>query len=114
MNFRLSLDERLRAAIIGVPSWSRRKREIEDRLEKAVQTLRDLRRAGKSDDELRAVANEAHLPRINDLIDRHNRFYPIEANLPLDLRTGHLLERGGVGPWKPMAAVSDAALLAQL
>jgi len=28
------------------------------------------------------------LDEINDLIDRHNRWYPIESNLPMDPRTG--------------------------
>lgn len=51
MNFHVSSDERIRAAIIGVP---------------------------------------------------HNRFYPIEANLPLDPRTGVLMERGGRESWKPL------------
>ncbi len=31
---------------------------------------------------------------LNELIDKHNRYYPIEANLPIDVRTGRLLDRG--------------------
>ena len=40
------------------------------------------------------------LARLNDLIGRHNRYYPIEANLPIDVRTGRLLDRGA--PWRPL------------
>jgi len=32
---------------------------------------------------------------INDLIDRHNRWYPIEARLPMDPRTGDFATRDG-------------------
>jgi len=46
----------------------------------------------------------ADLARLNDLIDKHNRYYPIEANLPVDPRTGALLERGV--PWRPLARVT--------
>ncbi len=45
------------------------------------------------------------LERLNDLIDRHNRWYPIEANLPIHARTGALLDRDGQ-PWRPLPSVS--------
>ena len=32
---------------------------------------------------------------VNDLIDRHNRFYPVEARLPMDPRTGDFVRIGG-------------------
>jgi len=46
------------------------------------------------------VAIEKKLVLLNELIDKHNRYYPIEANLPFDMQTGRLLERGV--PWKPL------------
>jgi len=36
----------------------------------------------------RSAARRYALDEINDLIDRHNRWYPIESNLPMDPRTG--------------------------
>jgi hypothetical protein len=53
----------------------------------------------------------ADLALLNDLIARHNRYYPIEANLAIDVRTGRLLERGA--PWRPLPSVSAADLLAR-
>jgi hypothetical protein len=35
-----------------------------------------------------AVASGWDFSAVNDLIDRHNRWYPIESRLPLDPRTG--------------------------
>ena len=32
---------------------------------------------------------------VNDLIDRHNRFYPVESRLPMDPRTGDFVRIGG-------------------
>jgi hypothetical protein len=34
---------------------------------------------------------------VNDLIDRHNRYYPAEARLPMDPRTGDFVSVGGGG-----------------
>ncbi len=36
----------------------------------------------------RSTARRVVFDEINDLIDRHNRWYPIESNLPMDPRTG--------------------------
>ena len=36
----------------------------------------------------RSAARRVVFGEINDLIDRHNRWYPIESNLPMDPRTG--------------------------
>jgi hypothetical protein len=34
------------------------------------------------------------------LTKEHNRYYPIEANLPMDPKTGRMLERGEA--WRPL------------
>jgi len=36
----------------------------------------------------RAVARKAAFEEVNDLIDRHNRWYPVESRLPMDPRRG--------------------------
>jgi hypothetical protein len=36
----------------------------------------------------REMVADASFDEINDLIERHNRWYPVESNLPMDPRTG--------------------------
>jgi hypothetical protein len=100
-NFTLSLEERLRAYVQGVPSHIRRRRRIEDLEARLVERL-----AGEA-----AADVTAELAQLNDLIARHNRYYPIEANLPVDLRTGRLVDRGA--PWRPLPIVDVASLSAR-
>lgn len=50
------------------------------------------------------------LQRLDHLIDAHNRYYPIEANLPVDLQTGTLMERGA--HWRPLAPVTLGGIFA--
>lgn len=107
-NFTLTVEDRVRAYTQGVPGYIRRRRRIEEleaRLMAAVRT---------ADDPARAVAAKAvvaDLAALNDLIGRHNRYYPIEANLPIEVRTGRLLDRGV--PWRPLAQVTADDLLAR-
>ena len=90
-NFTIPLAERIRG-LHGPPAYSVRLREIEDieaRLEKRLGELfaKALRagvdRAGARADALRRVSKKEHA-RLVDLVDRHNRYYPVEANLPMD------------------------------
>jgi hypothetical protein len=107
-NFTLSVEERLRAYAQGVPGYIRRRRRIEDleaRLLAAIAAAAEPLEAAASS----AVAQD--LAALNDLIARHNRFYPIEANLPVELRTGRLIDRGV--PWRPLPAVTAADLVAR-
>ena len=107
-NFTLSLEERLRAYAQGVPSHLRRRRRIED-LEGRL--IRKLAAAASPVEALAEAEIVDDLAQLNDLIARHNRYYPIEANLPIDVRTGRLLERGV--PWRPLPFVTTADLLAR-
>ena len=97
-NFTIALEDRVRA-LAGPPAYMRRKRAIEDLEEKLVNNTLALLRAGRAPDEIEARTRR-DLARRNDLVDRHNRYYPAEANLPIHPRTGRLLERGA--PWKPL------------
>jgi hypothetical protein len=107
-NFKLSVEQRLNAYIQGVPGYIRRRRRIED-LE--ARLLRKLADASAPAEEAAACELGADLALLNDLIGRHNRYYPIEANLPIDLKTGRLLERGA--PWRPLPVVTLADLQAR-
>ena len=95
-NFTLSVGDRVRAMTIGAPAYATRKKRIED-LEVthvgALVALHDqLAARGRSASAIeRALHDKAHgidLGRMNELIEVHNRYYPIEANLPTNLRTG--------------------------
>lgn len=64
--------------------------ELEASLEEAWYALRadcvgDPDRFGR---EWTARANALRFDELNDLIDRHNRWYPAESRLPMDPRTG--------------------------
>ncbi len=111
-NFRLAFEERLRAIVSGVPAYIRRRRLIEDLVAAKLQILLNLKSGGASAEDLRAKAESLDLRRINDLIDRHNRYYPIEANLPVDPHSGVLLDRGE--RWRPMDPVTPEALVARM
>lgn len=87
-----------------LPRYMQRLREIEDalaversRLQRAYRALRD--RCG-DDAELferrwRASASRWPFEHVNELIRQHNEWYPVEAGLPLDPRTGDYVTIGG-------------------
>jgi hypothetical protein len=107
-NFTLTVEERLRAYAQGPPGYIRRRRRIEDLEARLIQKL-------VGPQAFVDVATSAEfveeLALLNDLIEKHNRYYPIEANLPIDVRTGRLIDRGA--PWRPLPALSAADLLAR-
>jgi hypothetical protein len=108
-NFQITLAERVRAQE-GLPSFVRRKREIEDRLAAALAELRALAAGGAGRLELSRKAQALDLERLNLLIEHHNRYYPIEAQLRIDPRTGGSLD--GDGAFKPLPPVTPELLLA--
>lgn len=102
-NFTLSTEERVRALTIGPPAYALRKRHIEDlELEhaSAIVAVHDaiaeaaMKCGGvpdpeASDQAMKAKAAAIDLRKINALVGNHNRYFPIEANLPMD-RDGYL------------------------
>jgi hypothetical protein len=110
-NFTLSVEERLRAYALGVPGYIRRRRRIEDLEARLIEKLLATELPGPPAVQPTSAEIAADLALLNDLIDRHNRFYPIEANLPIDVRTGRLLDRGV--PWRPLPPATSADLLAR-
>lgn len=116
-NFTISLQDRIRAAD-GPPAYMRRKRAIEDLEESLLNAVRALVRklAGTPDLEhavLEAARLRLDVREINRLIDTHNRYYPIEANLPMHPKTGALVERGGM-PWRPLAPITIEDIVARV
>jgi hypothetical protein len=102
-NFTLAVGERIRAMTIGAPAYATRKKHLEDLEERHVRTLVVFHDAlvakhGAQHEliarALRDKAAAIDVKRMNVLVEAHNRYYPIEANLPTDLRTGHYLVYG--------------------
>ena len=116
-NFTLTVDERIRALTIGVPAWAARKRKIEDDQQRLVAELVELhdkliakrRSADEIEVALDAAARSLDLAKLNELVGSHNRYYPIEANLPMD-RRGNYLAYGRV--WKPEEPYTAIRLVA--
>jgi len=107
-NFTLSTGDRVRAYTQGVPGHIRRRRRIEDlesRLLGAIAAAKAPVAAAASPEVT------ADLALLNDLIARHNRYYPIEANLPIDVMTRRLIDRGA--QWRPLPPVTRADLVAR-
>lgn len=105
-NFTLEVNERVRAMTIGAPAFATRKKRIEDFEETSVRLLvilhDKLQAQGRSrreiEDALYDRASIIDLRKMNELVEQHNRYYPIEANLPCDLRTGAYMIYGR--PWE--------------
>jgi hypothetical protein len=95
-NFRPDAGAQL-AALGGPVAWMRRLRAIEIAIElhetqlaEAWQALRaecaaDAKRFAR---EWRRCAERWDFHEVNDLIERHNRYYPAESRLPMSPRTG--------------------------
>ena len=117
-NFTISLEDRVRAMAAGAPAYARRKRRIEDALARYERTLRDVAEAcmlAGADDEtlVRTVTTRAHrldIAKTNELSASHNRYFPSEANLPLDPRTGAYLHMGE--PFRPEPLIDVGSLVA--
>lgn len=117
-NFSLTVDERIRALTIGVPAWAARKRKIEDDQERLVSDLVELHdklvSKGHAEVEIEVAITAAavayDLTKLNALVTDHNRYYPIEANLPIDRETGGYLVYGQ--RWAPEEPYTAARLLA--
>jgi hypothetical protein len=97
----------------------RRRRAIEDLSANLRASLREVAEEARAqrrsvEDHLESHPSrpviERTLAELCDLVARHNRYYPIEANLAAAPRTGELLERNGA-PWRPLAVPSLAEFL---
>ena len=93
-NFRPSVEGYV-VSLGGPRAYMVRLREIEHETEELETTLRERRRelaaasadAGEFARRWRAEAAKPWFSEVNDLVERHNRYYPAEARLPMDPRT---------------------------
>jgi hypothetical protein len=96
-------EQRVRALVFGPPAFMRRLRAIEDFEEVIIRALRQRNDRGFPD---------TTYARLQGLIAAHNKFYPVEANLPTSPSTGELLDRTGM-PWRPLVCPSREELIAR-
>jgi len=97
---RRSVEEYLRAG--ARPRWMERLMEIDRgikrerrRLERAHRTLAAESRADEFAERWIAIAQGWRFDELNELIGQHNDWYPIERDLPMDLRTRDYVRVGG-------------------
>jgi hypothetical protein len=101
-NFSPSVEGYARS-IAGPPAYVQRLRQIEDEIDAHLERLQlawlELSRAVVDLDERerrwRELARRWSFDAVNDLIDRHNRWYPVEARLAMSPRTGDFVPVGG-------------------
>jgi hypothetical protein len=129
-NFRPAVD-RYVVSLGGPLPYMRRLRQIELETEQHEARLAEAWRelAASCDGDADAFARRWHalarrwrFDAVNDLIDRHNRWYPAEARLPMDPRSGDFVPVGGkpyrrkpldadwiLGRFPPVLALAAAA-----
>ena len=93
-NFRPTADAQL-AALGGPLAWMRRLRAIELAMELHEQQLAEAYELRESPAQWRALAEAWDFSEVNDLIERHNHWYPVEARLPMNPRTRDYVTVGG-------------------
>jgi hypothetical protein len=101
-NFSPSVEGYARS-VVGPPAYAQRLRQIEDEIEGQLELLRsawgDLQREVRDPRERgrrwRELAARWNFHAVNDLIEKHNRWYPVEARLAMNPRTGDFVLVGG-------------------
>jgi len=91
-NFRPEPDTYI-ASLGGPLPYMQRLRQIEELIREHERRLAAAYAERPAD--WRSVAERWDFGDVNDLIDRHNRFYPIEARLPMDPRSRDFVKVGG-------------------
>jgi len=93
--FRAEADRYL-ASLGGPLPYMQRLRQIDDAVEAHRSRLAALYAERVGDpDTWRRLAERWDFGDVNDLIERHNRWYPVEARLPMDPRTRDYVKVGG-------------------
>jgi hypothetical protein len=101
----ISTADRVKAlAVGGAPAWSRRLKRIHEMTIGATVQLQEewqaQAKAARGDRARFAAGWQRHaeqfdFSQVNELIARHNRYFPAEANLPMDVRTLDYVAFGG-------------------
>lgn len=93
--FRAEADRYL-ASLGGPLPYMQRLRQIDDAIEEHERRLAAAYEEHRGDPAAwRRVAERWNFSEVNDLIERHNRWYPVEARLAMNPRTRDYVEVGG-------------------
>jgi hypothetical protein len=88
--------DRYLASLGGPLPYMQRLRQIDDLIEQHAIRLADAYAARAADPaQWRRTADRWSFDEVNDLIERHNRYYPIEARLAMDPRTRDYVKIAG-------------------
>ena len=87
--------DRYLASLGGPLPFMRRLRQIDDEIEALTARLAQAYAERKDAASWRRLAERWDFGEVNDLIERHNRYYPIESRLPMDPRTRDYVQIGG-------------------
>ena len=87
--------DRYLASLGGPLPFMRRLRQIDDEIAALTIRLEHAYAERKDAASWRRAAARWDFDEVNDLIERHNRYYPIEARLPMDPRTRDFVKIGG-------------------
>jgi hypothetical protein len=88
--------DRYLASLGGPLPYMRRLRQIDEEIEAHAARLAEAYARHRADPESwRRLAERWDFGEVNDLIDRHNRYYPVEARLAMDPRTRDYVKIGG-------------------
>jgi hypothetical protein len=94
-NFRPEADTYV-ASLGGPRPYMQRLRQIEYETDRHLEALAAVyAELGNNPEAWRAVAEGWNFSEVNDLIDRHNRWFPLEARLPMDPRSRDFVKIGG-------------------
>ena len=93
-NFRAEPDSYL-ASLGGPLPYMRRLRRIEEETAAHLERLADAYADGRDPAAWRRLAERWDFGEVNELIENHNRWYPIEARLPMDPRSRDFVKVGG-------------------
>jgi hypothetical protein len=81
------------ASLGGPLPYMRRLRQIEELIDEHLERLEQAYAERRAD--WRRVAERWNFSEVNDLIERHNRWYPVEARLAMDPRSRDFVRIGG-------------------
>jgi len=94
-NFRAEADTYL-ASLGGPLPYMRRLRQIESETDAQLRTLAEAYEAQRNDPAAwRETAETWDFGEVNDLIERHNRWFPVESRLAMDPKTRDFVNVGG-------------------
>jgi hypothetical protein len=93
-NFRAEPDNYL-ASLGGPLPYMKRLRRIEEEIAAHVDQLAEAYAARAGTDAWRRTAETWDFGEVNELIEKHNRWYPIEARLAMDPKSRDFVKVGG-------------------